>query len=181
MPRFVVLLRGVNVGKGNRVRMAEFKALLENQGYTDVKTLLNSGNAVFASPSRAGAKHAATIAASLQERLGVTTPTIVKSAKELSTIVSQNPIVPPESDHSRFFVAFGPDEETLQALAALRSLAQEPERLVITNEAAYFHCPSGLLQSKVGAAMLGKAGRRITTRNWATVLKLAALAGASAT
>jgi uncharacterized protein (DUF1697 family) len=49
MPRFVVLLRGVNVGKGNRVAMVEFKESLEGLGYTDVKTLLNSGNAVFAS------------------------------------------------------------------------------------------------------------------------------------
>jgi uncharacterized protein (DUF1697 family) len=46
---------------------------------------------------------------------------------------------------------------------------------MVTDEAAYLSCPAGLLESKVGAAILGKAGRAVTTRNWATVLKLEAL------
>ena len=78
MPRFVVLLRGVNVGKGNRVPMAEFKAMLEGLGYTSVSTVLNSGNAVFTSTGRSSSKHAASIAATLQQTMGVTTPVIVK-------------------------------------------------------------------------------------------------------
>ena len=49
MPQFVALLRGVNVGKGNRLPMVELKALLQRLDYTDVSTLLNSGNAVFTS------------------------------------------------------------------------------------------------------------------------------------
>ena len=47
MTTFVALLRGVNVGKSKRVPMAEFRMLLSGLGYTDVVTLLNSGNAVF--------------------------------------------------------------------------------------------------------------------------------------
>jgi hypothetical protein len=83
MPRFTVLLRGVNVGKGKRVPMAGFKRLLEELGYTDVRTLLNSGNAVFASAGRSGAKHALAIAAEVERRFGVLTPVIVKSAAEV--------------------------------------------------------------------------------------------------
>ena len=177
MPRFVVLLRGVNVGKGNRVAMAGFKVLLDGLGYTDVKTLLNSGNAVFASSGRSGAKHAAAIAAQVESRFGVTTPVVVKSAAEFAAIINGNPMVPPEADHSRFLVAFGPDESALQALRSLLLLAGDPERLVITGRAAYLHCPGGLRESKVGEAMLGRAGRGVTTRNWATVLKLGALLG----
>lgn len=179
MPRFVVLLRGVNVGKGNRIAMAEFKLLLEGLGYTDVKTLLNSGNAVFASLARSGAKPAADIASHVESSFGVTTPVIVKSAAEVTAIINGNPIVPPEGDHSRFLVAFGPDEKALQALSPLLPLARDPERLVITSRAAYLHCPGGLLESQVGGAMLGNAGRGVTTRNWATVLKLGALLGAA--
>lgn len=175
MPRFVVLLRGVNVGKGNRVPMAEFKRLLETLGYTDVKTLLNSGNAVFASSTRSGVQHAKAIAAAVQATFGVPAPVIVKSAAELAAIISGNPIVPPASEHSRFLVAFGQQEAALHALRALQPLAQPPERLVITGEAAYLHCPAGLLESKAGKALLGRAGKGVTTRNWATVLKLGAL------
>ena len=176
MPRFVALLRGVNVGKGNRVPMAEFKAMLEQQGYTDVSTILNSGNAVFTSSSRSSAKHAASIAAALEQRLGVITPVIVKSESELSAVIAASPLNPPDSDRSRYLVAFAAEEEALLALTPLQAQAQAPESFVVTSLAAFLHCPAGLLESKVGEALLGKAGKRVTTRNWATVLKLSAQA-----
>lgn len=175
MPRFVVLLRGVNVGKGNRVPMADFRAMLEALGHTEVQTLLNSGNAVLASGSRSTTKLAADIAAGLQDRFGVTTPVIVKSASEFRAIVDGNPIVPPEAEHPRFLVAFSMDAGRLKELDALQSLLNPGECLVVTAHAAYLHCAGGLLESRVGGAMLGKAGKGITTRNWSTTLKLAAL------
>lgn len=175
MPRFIVLLRGVNAGKGNRVPMADFRAMLKALGHTEVRTLLNSGNAVFASTSRSAAKLAADIAAGLQDRFGVTTPVIVKSASEIRAIVDGNPIVPPDAEHSRFLVAFSMDAGRLQELEALRPLLNPGERLAVTAQAAYLHCAGGLLESRVGEAMLGKAGKGITTRNWGTVIKLAAL------
>lgn len=177
MPRFVVLLRGVNVGKGNRVPMADFKGLLEGLGYADVTTLLNSGNAVFTSAGRSAPKHAASIAEALARQLGVTCSTIVKSGAELAAIVAANPLDVPPADHSRFLVAFAQEARTLQPLEALAPLAQPPERFVVGAQAAYLHCASGILESQLGAAMLGKVGRSVTTRNWATVLKLAALSG----
>lgn len=177
MPRFVVLLRGVNVGKGNRLPMAGFKAMLEGLGYSEVQTLLNSGNAVFESTGRSSRKHAAAIAAGVLSEFGITTPVIVKSAAEFLAVVRGNPMAPREPDHSRFVVAFASDEADLRTLQPLVSLAQAPERLVVTGAAAYLYCPAGLLESKVGEAMVGKAGRAVTTRNWATVLKLAALLG----
>lgn len=179
MPRFVVLLRGVNVGKGNRVPMAGFKLLLERLGHTEVKTLLNSGNATFVSSARSGAKLAAAIALGVERTFGVSTPVIVKSAADVALIISESPMVPPAAEHSRFLVAFGADEQALQALGPLQHLAAGSERLVITPHAAYLHCRGGLLESKVGAAMLGKAGRGVTTRNWATVLRIGALLGAA--
>lgn len=175
MPRFVVLLRGVNVGKGNRVPMAEFRAMLEALGHTEVQTLLNSGNAVLASSSRSTMKLAADIAAGVQDRFGVATPVIVKSASEFRAIMDGNPIVPPESEHSRFVVAFSMDAGRLKELDALQPLLNPGERLAVTVHAAYLHCAGGLLESRVGEAMLGKAGKGITTRNWGTTLKLAAL------
>ena len=178
--RFVVLLRGVNVGKGNRVPMAEFKALLEGLGYQSVVTVLNSGNAVFSSAERSAAKHSLSIAAALEQSLGFGVATVVKSGAEFATVVAANPLTVPDSDHSRFLVAFAPDSTALQGLQPLAQLAQLPERFVIGKKAAYLHCANGILESKVGAALLGKAGKSVTTRNWATVLKLVALSGASA-
>jgi uncharacterized protein (DUF1697 family) len=180
MPRFVVLLRGVNVGKGNRVPMAGFRQMLEELGFTDVKTLLNSGNAVVSGPGRSSASHARAVAAAMQQTFGLAVPVVVRSAAELTAVVRNNPMVPPEEQHSRFLVAFGQDARALQSLAPLAPLAVAPERLVVTRDAAYLSGPAGLLESRLGAAMLGsKAGRAVTTRNWATVLKLQALLGAA--
>lgn len=177
MPRFVGLLRGVNVGKGNRVPMAELRALVEALGSREVATLLNSGNVVFSHSGRSSEKHAKAISAALNERLGVSVPVVAKSAAEFAAVLGHNPMPPPAEDQSRFLVAFAQEATALQALQPLVALAQPPERFVVGANAAYLHCPQGLLQSRVGEAMLGKAGRGVTTRNWATVLKLAGLLG----
>lgn len=175
MSRFVVLLRGVNVGKGNRLPMAGFRACLEALGYTGIRTLLNSGNAVFAAGGRDPARHATAIAAALQASFGIATPVIVRSAVEFAAILRSNPIVPPEGDHSRFLVGFAMDPDALLAVEALRPLLQPGERLAISGSALYLHCAGGLLDSPLAAALLGRSGRSLTTRNWATVLKLHAL------
>lgn len=175
MPQFVVLLRGVNVGKGNRVPMAAFRSLLEAQGFSEVRTLLNSGNAVFRSTARSTASHARVIAARLQESLGVGVLVIVKSSSEFLAAVAQNPFLLSERDHSRFLVAFAPAKAATQGLAVLVPMLEPRERLHIGDYAAYLHCTGGILESKAGSALLGKLGREVTTRNWATVLKLKAL------
>lgn len=177
MPRFAALLRGVNVGRANRLPMADFKPLLQGLGFTDVATLLNSGNAVFTGPGGSAANHANQIACALADMLGLKVSVVVKSGGELAAAVAGNPINVPEADHSKFLVAFANDAAALQALDALQPLIQPPERLVVGPGAAYLYCASGLLDSKAGAALLGKVGRSVTTRNWATTLKLLAMCG----
>ncbi len=175
MPQFVVLLRGVNVGKGNRVPMAAFKTLLEAQGCTGVRTLLNSGNGVFRSSARSASGLAKAIAARLQDSLGVDVLVVVKSASDFKAVVAENPFALPDAEHSRFLVAFAQVGGAAQGLSASLPMLEPSERLHIGSHAAYLHCAGGILESKAGAALLGKTGRGITTRNWATVLKLRAL------
>ena len=175
MPQFVVLLRGVNVGKGNRVPMAAFRALLEDEGFTEVATLLNSGNAVFRAAKRSAAVHAQVIRERLQRDLGVSVLVVVKSASEILAAVAENPCFVPEEHHSRLLIAFGQGEGAVQALATLLPVLEPPEQLCIGTHAAYLYCARGILESKLGSGVLGKAGREVTTRNWATVLKLKAM------
>lgn len=177
MPRFAALLRGVNVGKANRLPMADFKALLIRLGYTDVATLLNSGNAVFTSPDGSALNHANQIAGALDETLGLRVSVVVKSSAELAAAVAGNPIDVPEADHSKFLVAFANDPAALQALDGLQAVIQPPERLVVGPKAAYLYCANGILDGQAGKALLGKVGQSVTTRNWATTLKLLALCG----
>ena len=176
MPTFIALLRGVNVGKAKRVPMAELRDMLSGLGYTGVATLLNSGNAVFHASKGTAAKHSADIAAAISSRLKLEVPVIVKSARELEAIISENPIKACVEEHSRFLIAFVQDTKALAGLAAIESLVVPPEQFATGKNAAYLHCAAGLLESKAGEALLGKAGKSATTRNWATVLKLQALA-----
>ncbi len=80
------------------------------------------------------------------------------------------------TDVHEALVAFTADARSLAALDAIRPLVARGEQFAIGAKAAYLLCPGGILKSKAGEALLGKAGRNATTRNWATVLKLQALA-----
>ncbi len=178
MPSFIALLRGINVGKAKRVPMAELRALLQELGYTDVATLLNSGNAVFRAAKGAPDSHAQRIAAAIEARMGLEVPVLVKSAKELAAIAVENPLAEAAGDHSQLLTIFSQDKQGLAGLSAVAALVQPPERFALGAHAAYLDCAAGILESKAGAALLGKAGKAVTTRNWATVLKLLALVDA---
>jgi uncharacterized protein (DUF1697 family) len=160
--RFVVLLRGVNVGGHNRVPMAAFRTMLEGLGYSSVRTLLASGNA-------------ARIAAALSQAMGVDVLVIVKSAPEWDAIVAGNPFAREAADPSRLLVVVAPHASVLEALGPVGRLVTTKESWHPGHDAAYLHCPDGILASKAGEALLGKHGRAATTRNWSTVQKLSGL------
>jgi len=156
--------------------MARFRELLTGLGYADAATLLNSGNAAFRATRGAPSQHAADIASALTRALEIEVPVVVRSAAELAAIVAECPLAADASDHARLLVAFAQEPAALSALAPVERLVVAPERFALGNHAAYLLCANGILQSRAGAALLGKAGRSATTRNWATVLKLQALA-----
>ncbi len=176
MPIYVVLLRGVNVGKAKRVPMAEFKALLLELGCTSATTLLNSGNAVVDAPHQLPATLAAKVSAALDGKFGFSVPVVVQPASELSRIVAECELSAHAADPSHLLVVFSQVPATLQRLQPIAAMVHEPERWAFGTLAAYLHCAAGILESKAADALLGKHGKAITTRNWATVLKLHALA-----
>ena len=181
MPVFVALLRGVNVGsRSARVPMAELRAMLQQLGYTGVATLLNSGNAVFRARGGSAVRIAGDIAAAIARRLEAQVPVIVVSARDLDAIVADNPIDVEAGQHSRFLVAFVQDPKRLAGLSAVESLVAPPERFAVGRRAAYLLCTRGLLESRAATALLGRPGSFVTTRNWATVLKLQAIAAGAA-
>jgi uncharacterized protein (DUF1697 family) len=154
--------------------MAALRRLLADVGFSGVSTLLNSGNAVFQAPGTSASRHAGSISAAIERELGLEVPVVVKSAADLAAVLAENPFGQRAADPSRLLVAFAPQSDVLAQLAPLSAGVAAPEQFHIGKFAAYLHCPAGILRSKVGEALLGRQG--ITTRNWATVLKLHALA-----
>jgi uncharacterized protein (DUF1697 family) len=176
MAHGIVLLRGVNVGGSKPVPMADFSALLRQSGCRSATTLLNSGNAVVQIERRQLRTLPACITAALRDRFGFEVPVIVKSLTEFDTIVARNRLVRAATEHSRLLVALAQDNRALAGLRALRALLAEGEEFLLGDCAAYLYCAQGSARSRAAAALLGRFGASLTTRNWRTVLRLHALA-----
>jgi uncharacterized protein (DUF1697 family) len=171
--RHVALIRGINVGKAKRVAMADLRAALEALGYTDVKTLLNSGNVVFTAGVTPG-KAAAQIEEALAKTIGVPARVTVITAKELATAMDENPLLEIADNHSRLFVAVLANPADLSKLKPLTKETWDPEVLALGKRVAYVWCPDGLLESPLSVAVGRALGDGVTSRNWATMLKIRA-------
>ena len=177
MTKHVALLRAVNVGGTGAVKMAELRAMAQAMGFTDVQTLLQSGNLVFrAPPGKAGALEGL-IQAELARRFGLTTPVIVRSAKAWAALLAANPF-PDEAkaDPSHLLVAPLSGTPAAGAEAALRAAIKGRERVQVIGDSVWLVYPDGIGESKLTMAVveawLGVTG---TARNWNTASKIAAL------
>ena len=175
MACYVALFRGINVGKAKRIAMADLRVLLEKLGYTGVKTLLNSGNAVFSGPATPPAKLAQAIRAAVAKQLGVDALVLVKRAEDIAAIVKGNELGKIATDHSRLLVAMTPEAGALAGVAALAAKRWGKEKLHVGKHAAYVWCADGILESPAAAALLKGLENAATTRNWATLNKIHAL------
>ncbi|MES2072036.1 MAG: DUF1697 domain-containing protein [Pseudomonadota bacterium] len=174
MKKYVALLRGINVGKAKRVAMADLRALMEELGYLEVQTLLNSGNVVFSVQAKLKGDHAKRIQQGISEQLGVSARVLVISGEVLEKVVAENPLAE-VSDPARYLVSFVHDAADLAKLAPLQQQSWEPDLLAVGSHAAYLWCASGILESKLQQAVSRLLGDGTTARNWTTVSKLHAL------
>lgn len=175
MPRYVALFRGINVGKAKRIAMSDLRTLLDNLGYTDIRTLLNSGNAVFTGPAAAARTHAARIRGAVAQKLGVDALVIVKSARDIAAVVRGNALADLATEHSRLLVFVAEDSRVLAAMKPLAQRDWGPEKVHLGRHAAYLWCARGILESAAVEGMMRAAGRDATSRNWATLQKIHAL------
>lgn len=172
---YVGLLRGINVGRSTRVAMADLRALVEKLGYHDVRTVLNSGNVVFAGPRAPAARVAGQVERALAAHLGVTVRVVVLAAPELAAAVAANPLVEIASDPSRLVLAVPANPKELKSMKPLLEKVWAPEAVAVGPRAAYFWCPEGFHDSLVAEAVSRALGDSATMRNWTTVGKLLAL------
>lgn len=173
----MALLRGINVGRAKRVTMAELRIIGEQLGYGDVRTLLNSGNVVFTMPRGARGNPGKHIEAALLERTGVSSRVTVLTAADLAGIIQGNPLGALVDNPSRMLVAVLADEASGTLVRPLLQQDWTPDALALGRRAAYLWCASGILASPLAERLARLLGDRATTRNWATMLKLHALAG----
>jgi len=172
---WIALLRGINVGRNKRVAMADLRAVIESLGYSDARTLLNSGNAVFASGRSMKKNAAEELRAALEKKTGVSSKFTLRSADELRAVVEENPLLDIAKDHTRLFTAFVTDPADVSKVKPLLKQPWKPEVIATGPGVVYIWCPNGLLESKASVAVGKALGDGHTVRNWATVMKLSEL------
>lgn len=177
MTRYVALLRGINVGQHNRIAMAALRALLGDLGHTEVKTHLQSGNAVFTSPARPAKQMARAIEERIATDTGFDVKVIVRTSNEMASVVDANPLIDSVTDPARMLVAFLSAEPAAERLAGIEPGAYGPEKFAVRDREIYLWCPGGIRDSKIVEIFSDKRlGVDVTARNWRTVTKLAELA-----
>ena len=173
----IALVRGINVGTAKRVSMDDIRAAFAACGFSDAKTVLNSGNVVFRGPARLQPDASARIEHALRSRTGVSARVHLLSASELEAVVTDNPLLDVMSDPSRLFVHFlfgrQPKAVTLPAASDI-----EPDVLRAGRRALYQWAPNGLTGSRMAPGFWRSLGDDVTTRNWRTVLRLQTIAAA---
>ncbi|WP_338766808.1 DUF1697 domain-containing protein [Massilia sp. METH4] len=174
--RQIALLRGVNVGRAKRIAMADLRKVLGDLGFTNVRTLLNSGNAVFDCAARDAALSAVRIEETLVLKLGVPARVTVLDAQQLAEVVAANPLVDVAADPARLMVAVLSNPAHRAKLEPLAHQQWQPEAFALGRWAAYIWCADGVLASRAAAAVGNLLGDAVTTRNWSTMSKLHALA-----
>jgi uncharacterized protein (DUF1697 family) len=157
--------------------MADLRSLIEGLGFSDVRTLLNSGNAVFQAARPSPTKVASAIETAIRRKFGFFVPVIVLTARDLNAIVAANPLPQAPDDPSKFLVAFVAKGAVLGKARPLFQESWEPEAFAIGSKAAYLWCPRGIIESRLIKAFSRVTADAATTRNWGTVLKLQAAAG----
>lgn len=173
--RYVALLRGINVGGNTKVPMPDLKNALHELGYTEIKTLLNSGNVLFDSPDNNVQNVIDEIEQKLKQRFGFPISVIIRTNKEITELVKddlfKNVIL---ADNTRLYVSFLsestksdfkiPYQSADNSIRILRITKKEILSVVELSEKTGTLDLMDLLQKEFG--------KHITTRNWNTVKKL---------
>lgn len=180
MARLIALLRGINVGSNKRVPMAQLREVLAGLGHEQVKTYVNSGNAVFTAPDDvAPAAVEREIEVALREAFGFEVPVVVRTRDELAAVVAGNPLAGVADDPARHLVLFLREEADPRCLADLDPADYAPEEFHLRGRELHLWNPEGLSNSEIVKVMTPKRlSTDITGRNWRTVEKLLALADA---
>lgn len=178
MERSVVLLRGINLGPRNRIAMPELRDALAGIGFSDVRTYVQSGNVVLGSelsPDELERECERLI----KDHFDLEIEVVARTRDELAAVVEQNPLGDVAENPKRYQVTFLSTELDRSEVEKLKSLAAEPERLVVLGREVYAWHPDGVARSKLWAR-LGSEGLGVpaTSRNWSTVTTLLEMADA---
>lgn len=151
--------------------MAELRTLLENAGYEDVRTHLQSGNVLLSSAVSAR-KLEAQLERQLAKGLGFDVRVLVRTRAELVKVVERDPLGEVASNGSRYLVTFLDEPLPAKAVRELEAADVAPEQVVVRGREVYAWHPGGLQRSPLAKLVAAQTPGVSTARNWNTVTKL---------
>jgi uncharacterized protein (DUF1697 family) len=170
MSTYLVLFRGLNIGGHNKLPMKELASLLQELGYNNIKTYIQSGNVIFDMASRNREKLCSDIADAIQQQYGFLPGVMMLSAPELENMIAHNPFPMDNGKALHFLFMFerpkNPDLERLNALKTNR------EQFLIANKVFYLYAPDGVGRSRLAMSAERCLGVKTTGRNWNTISRL---------
>jgi uncharacterized protein (DUF1697 family) len=174
MPRYVALLRGINVGGKNLIKMPALKVCFEANGFEDVATYIQSGNVLFGSPETRATELTGRIEAMLAETFGYAATVVVRNRKQMRAIVDRAPRgFGTEPTEYRYDVIFL--KEPLTARVAIRSAPTKPgvdEAHAGTGVLYFSRLISKATQSRLNKIISSPIYPSVTIRNWNTTTTL---------
>ena len=170
MPRYIALLRGVNLG-GHTVKMDRLKKHFEELGLKKVETFIASGNVIFESASKGGVALEKKIGDHLEKSLGFPAMTFLRTDKELAEVLEHEALA--ERWAQTVYIAFLTAPPSKEACAKLMSYRSKTDDFHVNGREAYWLCKSHMSASPFFRVGLEKAlGTKATVRNVTTVTKL---------
>lgn len=178
MPDYIALLQGINIGSKKRIRMEDLRSLITALGGEDVRTYVNSGNAVFTHRSKDIPALEREMETALRDHIGVDVPVIIRTGADMARVVAHKPF-PDASDPKTLHVLFLREKPAMEDVNAVEEMETGADRIAIHGREVYAFLPNYTTGATVDLMKVGKAlGVDATGRNWNTVTKLAQMATA---
>lgn len=172
--KYIALLRGINVGGHKKVPMAELRDLLENSGFTNVKTYIQSGNVVLKSSEENAKEIETKISKGIKNHFGFEVPVLVRTVSQIKATFQNCPFQQEEKEKSYFMILDKVPDANLVKIASEK--VYEDEYYHILNDCIYFYCPKGYGKAKFNMNYFEKKLQvNATSRNYKTMLKLLSL------
>jgi uncharacterized protein (DUF1697 family) len=171
MPIYVALLRGINVGGNKKIKMDKLRSSLEALGLEQVKTYIQSGNAVFKAAKISPAALAKKIEDRIVKDFGFSASVISRTASEIEAAIVNNPfLTQPGIDPEKLHVAFLSETPSPSALKKLSDLTLKPDQSRSRGNEVFFYFPNGVSGSSLWKHPLDRVlSVEATMRNWRTV------------
>jgi len=174
----IAMLRGVNLGAHNRIKMEDLRALFAALKLRDAQTYVQSGNVIFRSDERDSVKLAKKIEDAFEKKFGFRSNVICRTTAEMKKVVAKNPFAKRRDIHpGKLLVTFLSGDPGEAARAEIRKVKVDPEELWIEGCECFVYFPNGMGRSKFSWPKIGQMLKVSGTgRNWNSVSKMLEMA-----